>query len=61
LKEIIYMLNEKQPAELIRKLNEIYHNEEAVTEFVETWRALLQENQYYRSMEKIEKKKQALR
>ena len=55
------MLNEKQPAQLIRKLNEIYHNEEAVTEFVETWRALLHENQYYRSMEKIEKKKQALK
>lgn len=61
LKEIIYMLNEKQPTELIRSLNEIYHNEEAVTEFVDTWRALLHENQYYRSIDKIEKKKQALK
>ena len=47
------MLNEKQPSELIRSLSEIYRNEEAVTEFVETWRALLHENQYYRSIERI--------
>jgi hypothetical protein len=26
LKEIIYMLNEKQPAPLMRSLNEIYRN-----------------------------------
>lgn len=55
------MLNEKQPALLMRSLNEIYRNEEAVTEFVETWKALLHENQYYRSLERMEKKKQALK
>jgi hypothetical protein len=59
LKEIIYMLNDKQPADMVRSLCEIYRNEEAVNEFTETWRALQHDSQYYRSIERIEKKKQA--
>jgi hypothetical protein len=61
MKEIILMLNEKLPAELNRSLCEIYKNDDAVFEFVETWRALLQERQYYRSIEMIEKRRQATR
>jgi hypothetical protein len=61
MKEIILMLNEKLPAELNRSLSEIYKNDDAVFEFVETWRALLQERQYYRSIEMIEKRRQATR
>lgn len=40
-------------------MNEIYRDEEAVFEFVEAWRNLLHDNQYYRSIEQKEKKKHA--
>ena len=52
------MLNDKQTYELVHSLSEIYRNDDAVSEFVETWKVLMHDNQYYRSIEKIEKKKQ---
>jgi hypothetical protein len=37
-------------------LGDVYSEEEAVVEFVETWRVLLQNSQYYKALEKLEKK-----
>ncbi len=37
-------------------MGDVYSEEEAVVEFVETWRVLLQNSQYYKALEKLEKK-----
>lgn len=50
------MLNEKSPSQLKKSLGDIYAEEQSVTQFVETWRVLLQNSQYYKALDKLEKK-----
>lgn len=46
------MLNDKPAYDLRKSLSEIYHDQEAVLEFVETWKVLLQDRKYYKAVEK---------
>jgi hypothetical protein len=53
------MLHDKNMGDLKRCLGEIYADQESVLDFVESWKVLQQDNQYYKSIERLEKKQQA--
>ena len=46
------MLNSKPVNELKKSLSDMYNDQESVSEFVETWKILLQNSNYYKSVER---------
>lgn len=46
------MLNDRSVGELKKSLGEMYGDQEAVSEFVETWKTLLESSKYYQSVDK---------
>lgn len=53
---MIYLLNERPIGEIRVALEESYEDQEAVGEFVETWRALMRDSQYYKGVEQQQKR-----
>ena len=50
------MLNDRSLSQLKKSLGDIYADQESVVEMVQTWKTLLQNSQYYKALEKLQKK-----